>query len=46
MLLDMKRYEGLDLASHILLSALDVEKWWTSSSGLFTTAERASLRFG
>jgi len=30
MLLDMKRYEGLDLASHILLSVLDVQEWLTS----------------
>jgi len=42
----MKRHERLDLASHILLSALDVEEWLTSSSGRFTPAERAPLRFG
>jgi len=39
MLLNMKRYEGLNLASHILLSELDVEEWLTSSSGRFTSAE-------
>jgi hypothetical protein len=41
----MKKYEGLDLESYTLLSALDVEERLTSSSGRITSAERVTLCF-
>ena len=41
--LNVKKYEGLDLESHVLLSALDGEDWLTASSGRFTPAERTPL---